>query len=176
MTLAHPNGLNKMLGPPRRGMGSGKRDEPSGQKFSWVAALVVSLLVLMPLLSAADSDFSWGGSQSPGGTQADIAKAHFQAPDKNGNNGGDWFRMAMLAILICLFANGVIFMLAKASKSPNAERWAVSEFYQVGASALMILVVVAGLTQAFAALQSSGISVCKTLADIGETMKRVIGK
>ena len=50
----------------------------------------------------------------------------------------------MLAILVCLLANGIIFAFAKATHSTTAERFAVSEFYQVSASALLVLAVTGG--------------------------------
>jgi hypothetical protein len=114
------------------------------------------LLLLAPSLSAqAPSDFSWANS---GAQQVATTQAHFQAPNaSNSYAAGDWFRLAMLAILICLFANALVFVFAKAMHSTTAERFAVSEFYQVSASAIMILVVVTLLTQAFAFLQISGI-------------------
>ncbi len=118
---------------------------------------VMLILALLPPFASAQapSDFSWANS---GAQQVAATQAHFQAPNAaNSNVAGDWFRLAMLAILICLFANAIVFVFAKAMHSTTAERFAVSEFYQVSASAIMILVVVTLLTQAFTFLQISGI-------------------
>ncbi|MCL6089097.1 MAG: hypothetical protein M1530_02945 [Candidatus Marsarchaeota archaeon] len=128
---------------------------PVSRAGFFLSALLI-LALFPPFVSAqAPSDFTWANY---GEQQVAIAQAHFQAPTAaNSNVAGDWFRLAMLAILICLFANAIVFVFAKAMHSTTAERFAVSEFYQVSASAIMILVVVTMLTQAFAFLQYSGI-------------------
>ena len=109
------------------------------------------LMVLPSLIHAQSSDdFSWqDNGQGAGADRVASTVAKFQAPDPASGSQGEWYGIAIRAILICLLANAVLFAYAKAMHSTTAERFAVSEFYQVSASALMILVLVAVLQQAF---------------------------
>lgn len=55
---------------------------------------------------------------------------------------GSWANMGLLAVLICLFSNILIFLAGMALESENLKRYARSEFLQVTASALMIFLAV----------------------------------
>ncbi|VVB56712.1 Uncharacterised protein [uncultured archaeon] len=144
-TPSHPNKMLLSFSP---AMGA-------GAVKSLFAFVFLSLLLSSFVHAQVPSDFSWAHN---GTAQVSAAVLHFQAPSAANNYAaGDWFRITMLAILICLFANAIIFTLAKAMHSTTAERFAVSEFYQVSASAILVLVVVALLSQAFGLIQMLGI-------------------
>jgi hypothetical protein len=111
-------------------------------------AQIAFLMLLSSSIFAAPSEFSWSDTD-----QLAQLRIHFQAPTKS-TPAGDWFRITFLAILICLFANAAIFMFAKAMHSTSAERFAVSEFYQVSASAIIVFIIVAAMSQAFELLNA----------------------
>ncbi len=137
----------------------GEASDANSGKANFIRLLSLTflfLILLSPLLPAqVPSDFSWAHN---GSEQVARVQSYFQAPNAaNKIPAGDWFRVSMLALLICLFANAIIFTFAKAMHSTTAERFAVSEFYQVSASAILILVVVGLLSQAFGFIQLSGL-------------------
>lgn len=55
----------------------------------------------------------------------------------------DWMPLAIIAILICVFFNALLYMLARFFESEELKRYAISEFMQVSASSLMIFMAVA---------------------------------
>lgn len=154
---------HKMLVPPAAHMGENPkqaevalRPSISGRAArpfrSFLFPVFFALLLLSPMLQAAESEFAWNEKQLA------TTITHFQAPNAANNYAArDWFRISMLAILICLFANALIFVFAKAMHSTTAQRFATGEFYQVSASAVMILVVVVLLSQAFTFIKDWGI-------------------
>lgn len=61
----------------------------------------------------------------------------------------DWRPWALLAIAICTLANALLYILGRTLSLSSVERFAVSEFYQVTASAVMIFVLVVLADSAF---------------------------
>jgi hypothetical protein len=59
------------------------------------------------------------------------------------NRLDSWWSLAMLAILICISFNTLVYMLGFALESPEVKNYAKSEFLQVSASSLMIFFAVA---------------------------------
>jgi len=62
--------------------------------------------------------------------------------NQNYDQRHDWRPWALSAIAICILANTLVYVLGRALSMPSIERFAVSEFYQVTASAIMIFVIV----------------------------------
>ncbi len=61
------------------------------------------------------------------------------------NGGWNWQALAMIAVMACLFANALVYMIGYALQMENVKRFAKVEFFHVTASAIMIVTIVAVL-------------------------------
>ncbi|MFH1306238.1 MAG: hypothetical protein ABIH83_01095 [Candidatus Micrarchaeota archaeon] len=123
----------------------------------WLAlAFLIAINAIMPALNAADES-TWGSEED-----AARVKYFFLQPGEEGaaqDTRHQWRGIAMLAIAVCIFANILVYMTGRALGMQKVERFAISEFYQVSASAIMIflLILVAEEGFNFLAHESVGI-------------------
>ena len=96
---------------------------------------IALLVVVFSLLLLAKLAFSSGG--------ADF-EAYVQAQHQAFQNRVDgWWQLAIIAILICISFNTLVYMLGFALESQEVKNYAKAEFLQVSASSLMIFFAVA---------------------------------
>ncbi|VVB58707.1 Uncharacterised protein [Candidatus Anstonella stagnisolia] len=91
--------------------------------MSWKISFAFALLLLCASASAAwGDDTGFRGQWDP--------------------SGRNWQYYALVAVLVCIGFNALVYMLGTAFHLENMTRWAKAEFLQVSASSLMILFVV----------------------------------
>jgi len=56
-----------------------------------------------------------------------------------GSGGWNWQGLAMISVLACFFANALVFMIGYGLQLENVKRFAKTEFFQVTASAILIV-------------------------------------
>lgn len=117
----------------------------------------VSLAYVLPLAAAAS------GWQDPSGMQ-DYFDPNYSADPRR-----QWFRLAMAAVGVCLFANVLVYVAAKVFHMPNWEKFAVSEFYQVTVSALLITSAVWLLGEGFDYMMKYVLPSASTTQCMGQT-------
>ncbi|MFH0927657.1 MAG: hypothetical protein V1822_03695 [Candidatus Micrarchaeota archaeon] len=113
------------------------------------AVLVLAGLVLFSMLPQLlhAQEQQWNDA-SP---LMDYFNGNPQSPNYDARH--DWRPWALAAIAICILANTLVYVLARAFSMPSVERFAVSEFYQVTASAIMIFVLVMVADSAFGVVE-----------------------
>lgn len=94
----------------------------------------------------------WGSAKSANIQPTDFKL--FNIPWKSTSNQEiSWLSIASIVILICFLANTILFMLGKAFELDNIKKFAISEFFQTTATALMIVFFLSGITAAFDLIQ-----------------------
>jgi len=115
------------------------------------AFLVIAFLIILQTISAADYPYSWD-KQHQGTILSGLQ--YFKAP--GGGSQGSWYLLSIYAIMVCLLANALVYVAAKVFNSQSTMRFAISEFYNVSASAIMIFLLAGMGMSVFAFLQGSG--------------------
>lgn len=158
---------NVMIG----GMQAIKIDSASSKNMQKAPAYAFAILILSiliaPNLFSADDSYSWhDGAGDPGEEQVThSALNRFSAPTSPADPGGMWYQLTLYALLICLSANTLIYVVGKVLNSQSIIRFAVSEFYQVSASAFLVFGAIILTTGAFSFIAESGIMPIGTVTE-----------
>ncbi|MDE1798681.1 MAG: hypothetical protein KGH63_04740 [Candidatus Micrarchaeota archaeon] len=117
----------------------------SGAIFLGLALL---LAVLAPALQAQ--------SAAPAGSWQDTSSVYYFSSTPSANPNHNWYAFAMIALAICVLANALVYVAGRTFSLPSVERFAQAEFFQVTASAIMIVAVVFLLNAGFDYIMSPG--------------------
>jgi hypothetical protein len=113
-----------------------------------------SLLLVTPIYAQDDEDPlpKWNATiEDQNNPDSDAANLfYFQKnPPPGWNSNLNWYSICAMAIMVCLSVNMLVMMAAKAFSLPELERWAKKEFFQVTASALIIVGFIAMINTGF---------------------------
>lgn len=123
----------------------------------FMMAFIAALLALAtPLVFAED-------------TPDELTQGDFLPYWDTEGTGWDWLAICMMAILVSALFNGLIFIIGKAINAQGLERYAISEMLNTAATAVMVVVLIALLTQALDFVAGIGSVTCD-----GETIKAPI--
>ncbi len=100
-----------------------------------IALLSVFIAVFIPLVFADKA------------TSEILNKGEF-LPSWEGGPDWGWLPLCMLAIMVSAFFNGLIYIIGKALSSQNLQRYSISEMLNTAATAVMVVILIAALTEA----------------------------
>jgi hypothetical protein len=106
------------------------------EKPKWAGALQIALLVMVAIASISSFAFadiqSYAASSGQEGFTQKFSDAYAGQP-------GSWYPIAMIAILLSIFFNVLLYMAGEAFHDEGLKRYVKAEFLQTTASALMIV-------------------------------------
>lgn len=119
-------------------------------------------MAFLPLLLLAAFLVSLSGCmQETGSSEEQLQKGEF-LPYWNAT----WLPICIIAILISMFLNGMLYSIGFAINSQNLKRYALSEMLQTAATALMVVVLIGTLLQAFSFIGNLGSITCGSNGDV----------